>query len=234
MGEPKGAPSITTRNDAVDFLNARIGHGVKPGLERISALLEFMGDPQKAYPSIHVAGTNGKTTVARMVQQILGAHGLATGGFTSPHLHTVEERFTLHGVTIDEADFTDAVKDISWFVEAFEQQEGTSVTYFEVTAALAFSIFATGAIDIAVVEAINAGAQPEFTDPADLLVHDVARELLATGTLSDEIFEAAKSTIGYPCLADAVGVIGHFSATAMMGNVAGAEAAPGAPSMLKA
>ncbi|MCZ6637262.1 MAG: hypothetical protein O7C66_03605 [Alphaproteobacteria bacterium] len=89
-------------------------------------------------------------------------------------------------------------------------------------------------IDIAVVEAINAGAQPEFTDPADLLVHDVARELLATGTLSDEIFEAAKSTIGYPCLADVVGVIGHFSATAMMGNVAGAEAAPGAPSMLKA
>ena len=120
------APSIKTRDQAEAFLDARIGHGVQPGLERITGLLEFMGSPHTEYPSIHIAGTNGKTTLARMVQQILGAHGLATGGFTSPHLHTVEERFTIHGVTVDPHDFADAVADIAWFVEAYRSEEHTS------------------------------------------------------------------------------------------------------------
>ncbi len=156
-------PRIKTREHAEAFLDDRIGQGVKPGLERITGLLEFMGDPQKAYPTIHIAGTNGKTTMSRMVQQILGSHGLATGAFTSPHLHTVEERFALHGVTIDPRDFTDAVADIAWFVEAYEQQAGTSTTYFEVTAALAFSIFATAAVDVAVVE-VGLGGRLDATN----------------------------------------------------------------------
>lgn len=160
---------IRTRDQAEAFLDDRIGHGVKPGLERITALLEFMGDPQDAYPSIHIAGTNGKTTLSRMVQQILGAHGLATAGFTSPHLDVVEERFTLHGMTIDTRDFVDAVADIAWFVEAFEQQSGTSVTYFEVTAALAFSIFATAAIDVAVIE-VGLGGRLDATNVFDAAV----------------------------------------------------------------
>ncbi len=84
------------------------------------------------------------------------------------------------------------------------------------------------------IEAINAGEQPEFTDGADEMVHAVARELLETGTLGDDVFLAAKSTIGYRCLADVVGVIGHFSATAMMANVAGAEPPADAPSQIKA
>ena len=163
------APIIRTRDQAEAFLDDRIGHGVKPGLERITALLEFMGDPQDAYPSVHIAGTNGKTTLSRMVQQILGAHGLATAGFTSPHLDVVEERFTLHGMTIDTRDFVDAVADIAWFVEAFEQQSGTSVTYFEVTAALAFSIFATAAVDVAVIE-VGLGGRLDATNVFDAAV----------------------------------------------------------------
>ncbi len=164
-----GLPTIKTRDQAEAFLDDRIGHGVQPGLDRITGLLEFMGDPQTSYPSIHIAGTNGKTTVSRMVQQILGAHGLATGGFTSPHLHTVEERFTLHGLTLDERDFMDAVADIAWFVEAYEQQANTPVTYFEVTAALAFSIFATAAVDVAVVE-VGLGGRLDATNVLDSAV----------------------------------------------------------------
>jgi dihydrofolate synthase/folylpolyglutamate synthase len=163
VSESASAPIIRTRDQAEAFLDDRIGQGVKPGLERIAGLLEFMGDPQNAYPTIHIAGTNGKTTLSRMVQQILGAHGLATAGFTSPHLHTVEERFTLHGVTIDSRDFTDAVADIAWFVEAYEQQAGTSTTYFEVTAALAFSVFATAAVDVAVIE-VGLGGRLDATN----------------------------------------------------------------------
>jgi dihydrofolate synthase/folylpolyglutamate synthase len=163
------APIIRTRDEAEAFLDDRIGQGVKPGLERISGLLDFMGDPQDAYPTIHIAGTNGKTTLSRMVQQILGAHGLATAGFTSPHLDTVEERFTLHGVTIDSRDFADAVADMAWFVEAYEQQTGTSTTYFEVTAALAFSIFATAAVDVAVIE-VGLGGRLDATNVLDAAI----------------------------------------------------------------
>jgi dihydrofolate synthase/folylpolyglutamate synthase len=163
------SPTIRTRDDAEAFLDDRIGRGGKPGLERIIGLLDFMGNPQDAYPAIHIAGTNGKTTLSRMVQQILGAHGLATGGFTSPHLDVVEERFTLHGVTIDTRDFIDAVADIAWFVEAYEQQSGISLTYFEVTAALAFSVFATAAIDVAVVE-VGLGGRLDATNVLDASV----------------------------------------------------------------
>jgi 4-carboxymuconolactone decarboxylase len=88
-------------------------------------------------------------------------------------------------------------------------------------------------VDRAVIEAINARAEPNFTDRADAMVHAVARELLASGTLGDEIFKASESTLGYQRLADVVGVIGHFSTTAMMANVVGAEPQANAPSYLK-
>jgi dihydrofolate synthase/folylpolyglutamate synthase len=165
VGDPT-IPIIEDRAEAEAFLDERIGHGVKPGLERITGLLEFMGDPHQTFPSIHVAGTNGKTTVSRMIQQILGAHGLATGGFTSPHLSTVEERFAVHGAPIDPDAFTDAVRDIAWFVVGFEQAAGTPVTYFEVTAALAFSIFADRAVDVAVVE-VGLGGRLDATNVVD-------------------------------------------------------------------
>ena len=89
-------------------------------------------------------------------------------------------------------------------------------------------------VEKSVIEAINAGEQPEFTDSADEMVHAVARDLLVTGTLGDDVFKAAATTIGYRRVADVVGVISHFSATAMMANVAGAEPPPDAPSHIKA
>ena len=93
---------------------------------------------------------------------------------------------------------------------------------------------ARAGLDRPVIEAINAGAQPEFTDSADQTVHAVARELLETGTLGADGFKAAASAIGYRRMADVVGVIGHFSATAMMANVAGAEPPADAASRIKA
>ena len=88
-------------------------------------------------------------------------------------------------------------------------------------------------VERTVIEAINAREQPKFTDRADEMVHAVTRELLATGWLADEIFKAAESTLGYKRLADVVGVIGHFTTTAMMANVVGAEPRADAPSLLK-
>jgi 4-carboxymuconolactone decarboxylase len=88
-------------------------------------------------------------------------------------------------------------------------------------------------VDRAVIEAINAGEQPKFMDNADEMVHAVAWELLATGSLGDGSFKAAELTLGYQRLADLVGVIGHFTTTALMANVVGAEPLGHAPSHLK-
>ena len=159
----ESAYSIATRAEAEAFLDDRIGQGVKPGLDRIAGLLDYMGDPQSLVPMVHIAGTNGKTTVARMVQQILGAHGLSTAGFTSPHLGTVEERFTLHGAPIDADRFTETVRDIAWFVTKYEEDRGESTTYFEATAALAFSLMAAEAVDVGVVE-VGLGGRLDATN----------------------------------------------------------------------
>lgn len=88
-------------------------------------------------------------------------------------------------------------------------------------------------LDAAVVEAINAGEQPDFADETDKAVHAVARELLASGTLSDASFESAESALGYPRIAEIVGTIGHFTTTALMANVVGAVPPDDAPSHLK-
>jgi len=143
---------IESHADALRFLDDRIGQGVKPGLERITGLLDFLADPHTQYPVIHVAGTNGKTTVVRLIEALLGAHGLRTGSFTSPHLHRVEERFQLDGSPIDADRFVAAMSDVAWPVTEYERRSGEGVTYFELTAALALSLFAAEAVDVAVIE----------------------------------------------------------------------------------
>jgi len=169
-------PNIADRSTAEAFLDERIGQGVKPGLERITGLLELLGNPQSDYPVIHVAGTNGKTTVTRLVADILGAHGIRTGTFTSPHLHRVEERFSIDGAPVSADVFTQAISDIAWFVEEYERRTGTGITYFEVTAALAFSIFAGVALDVAVVE-VGMGGRWDATsvvEPAVAVITGIA------------------------------------------------------------
>ena len=169
-------PAITDRASAEAFLNDRIGQGVKPGLERITGVLEFMGNPQLDYPVIHVAGTNGKTTVTRLVADILGAHGIRSGTFTSPHLHRLEERFSIDGAPISSDAFTQAVSDITWFIEEYERSAESGVTYFEVTAALAFSVFAEVALDVAIIE-VGMGGRWDATnvvDPAVAVVTGIA------------------------------------------------------------
>lgn len=137
---------------AVAFLDRRIGYGIRPGLERIQHLLGLMGDPHLSYPVIHVAGTNGKTTVVRMISDILGAHGLFTGSFTSPHLHRIEDRYAIGGTSFGPTHLARAVEDIAPFVMIQEEQVGETPTYFELTAAVGFAAFAVDAVDVAVIE----------------------------------------------------------------------------------
>jgi dihydrofolate synthase/folylpolyglutamate synthase len=147
--------------DAVAYLDAHIGRGVDPGLERIRGLLDLIGNPQDVYPIIHVAGTNGKTSVTRMATFLCVAHGLSTGTFISPHLERVEERFAVNGLHPDEPAFVQAVQDVKAFADIFEKRE--VLTYFELTAALALSWFADQAVDVAVVE-VGLGGRLDATN----------------------------------------------------------------------
>lgn len=147
--------------EAVAYLDSHIGRGVVPGLERISGLLDLMGNPEDAYPIIHVAGTNGKTSVTRLASLLCVAHGLSTGTFISPHLERVEERFAINGRNPDEEDFVQAVVDVKAFADIFEQRE--PLTYFELTAALAVSWFADQAVDAAVIE-VGLGGRLDATN----------------------------------------------------------------------
>ena len=151
--------------EAVAFLDRHIGLGVKPGLERTRELLELLGDPQQTYPIIHITGSNGKTSTARIATSLLAAHGLTVGTFTSPHLERVEERFSINGVHATEEDFAEAVADVAPFADLLEQRCGERPTYFELTAAIALAWFASQAVDVAIVE-VGLGGRLDATNAA--------------------------------------------------------------------
>jgi dihydrofolate synthase / folylpolyglutamate synthase len=188
--------TISTRAEAVAFLDSRIDRGVKPGLDRIAGLLELMGDPHRQLPVIHVAGTNGKTTVVRLIAQILGHHGLNAGWFLSPHLQRIEERFAVRGVALDEDRFVAAVADVVPFVEAYEARAGEAgpgdgPTYFELTAAIAFAMFVADAVDVGVVE-VGLGGRWDATNVVDADVSVITGiSLDHTGLLGETIAEIA-------------------------------------------
>ena len=126
----------------------------------------MLADPHLGYPIIHVAGTNGKTSVSRIATAILGAHGLHAGLFTSPHLHAVQERYEAGGEVMTPGQLASAMTEIAPVVEMYEARAGEGVTYFEVTTALAFAWFAERAVDIAVVET-GLGGRLDASNAAD-------------------------------------------------------------------
>jgi len=151
--------------DALAYLEAHIGRGMRPGLERIRDLLALMGDPQATYPIVHVAGTNGKTSTTRMLGVLALAHGLTTGTFTSPHLEKVEERIAVAGRMLSPEEFTQAIADVAAFADIYEERSGRTLTYFELVTAAAFSWFATEAVDLGVIE-VGLGGRLDATNVA--------------------------------------------------------------------
>jgi len=157
------------------------------GLERMRALLRELGDPQNAYPAIHVVGTNGKSTAAIAIEQLLLADGLSVGSTISPHVSGWSERIRIEG---EEADFEDAVASVR------EAAERLDATQFEIVTAAALAAFARARVDAAVVEAGLGGRLDatnvlrsrvvlltnvalEHTDVLGDTLEDIAREKLA-------------------------------------------------------
>jgi dihydrofolate synthase/folylpolyglutamate synthase len=125
---------------------------VQPDLARIRLLTELLGDPQRAYPAIHLAGTNGKTSTARMVDALLRAFGLRPGRYTSPHLQALNERIVIDGHPLAEERFSALYDELLPYVELVDQRTGTPMTFFEVLTGMAFAAFADAPVDVAVLE----------------------------------------------------------------------------------
>jgi dihydrofolate synthase / folylpolyglutamate synthase len=129
---------------------------LEPSTARISALMEMLGSPQLGYPSIHIAGTNGKTSVARMVDALLTALHRRTGRTTSPHLQSAVERISIDGRPISPAKYVDTYREIEPFVQLVDQRSeaagGPAMSKFEVVTGMAFAAFADAPVDVAVVE----------------------------------------------------------------------------------
>jgi dihydrofolate synthase / folylpolyglutamate synthase len=139
-------------------------------LSRVESLLDLLGTPQRTYPSIHITGTNGKTSTARMVDALLRAHGLRTGRYTSPHLETVRERICLDGQPISPERFVAVYDEVAPLAELVDRGSGSPgetstakpgepLTYFDMTTTLAFAAFADAPVDVAVVEVGLGGAE---------------------------------------------------------------------------
>ncbi len=129
---------------------------IDPSLTRIVSVMELLGDPQRAYPVIQVAGTNGKTSTARMIESVLRAYGLRTGLFTSPHLVDARERIRLDGEPVTAERLVDTWNDIEPYVRLVDKNStdagGIPLSYFEVFTSLAYAAFADAPVDVAVIE----------------------------------------------------------------------------------
>ncbi len=139
---------------------------IDPTTERIAALVDILGSPQLTYPTIHVGGTNGKTTTTRMIDSLLFAHGLRTGRFTSPHLETYRERIAINGEPIDPKELIFAYNDIAAYLDLMDSKFEHPISFFEAVTALAFAAFAEHPVDAAVIE-VGMGGQWDATNVVD-------------------------------------------------------------------
>ena len=155
-----------TYEEALDNVYGRLVFGIKPGLERITALMERLGNPQKELKFVHVAGTNGKGTCATLVASALGACGLRVGLYTSPYVLEFRERFQIDGEMIPKEELVEEVETLAPIADQFEES-GDQVTEFEYITALALHWFARRQCDIVVLE-VGMGGRFDATNVIDV------------------------------------------------------------------
>jgi dihydrofolate synthase / folylpolyglutamate synthase len=142
---------------------------LEPSLDRITALVDLLGSPHRGYPVAHIAGTNGKTSVSRMVDALLTALGLRTGRYISPHLQSVTERISLDGVPVDALRYVHTYRDIAPYVAMVDASQPVPLSKFEVLTAMAFAAFADAPVDAGVVE-VGMGGSWDATNVVDAAV----------------------------------------------------------------
>jgi len=156
--------------EAVADLEGRQPERMVPDLSRITALVDLLAHPELTYPTIHVTGTNGKTTTTRLTGALACAHGLSAGVYTSPHLHSLTERLALCDEPIPEEEFAEEYERLLPFLREIDGGSEQRVTYFEVLTALAFVWFADKPVNVGVFEVGMGGVW----DATNVVAGDVA------------------------------------------------------------
>lgn len=172
----------------------------QPRLDATRKAVELLGDPHRAYPIVHVTGTNGKTSTSRIIESILRATGLRTGLVTSPHLERVNERIVIDGEPVDDQRFADGWDDVKPFIEMVDAElaakDEPALTFFEALTVLSFAIFADAPVDVAVVE-VGMGGEWDSTNVADGSVAVFTPiDLDHTRRLGDTVDEIARTKSG--------------------------------------
>jgi dihydrofolate synthase/folylpolyglutamate synthase len=140
-----------------------------PTLDRIAALCDLLGQPQRAYPVIHLTGTNGKTSTARMVDALLRGLGLRTGRFTSPHVQAMTERITIDGEPLTQKRFVEVYDEVVPYAEIIDRSGGHPLSFFELITGMAFASFADAPVDAGIIE-VGMGGTWDATNVADAAV----------------------------------------------------------------
>ncbi|GAA4876222.1 bifunctional tetrahydrofolate synthase/dihydrofolate synthase [Saccharopolyspora cebuensis] len=142
---------------------------IEPSLDRIRALTELLAEPQRGYPVVHVAGTNGKSSTTRMTDALLTRLGLRTGRYTSPHLQLATERIGVDGAPISPEGYVDAYRDVAPFVSMVDSRGDVPMSKFEVLTGMAFAAFADAPVEAAIVE-VGLGGTWDATNVADATI----------------------------------------------------------------
>ena len=167
-----------------------------PSLERMQDLVAVMGDPHVGIPTIHVTGTNGKGSTSKIAIDLLVAHNLHVGGYSSPHLERVNERITANGEALSDDDFASAIELVASVESLLEDKWGSTVTYFEVTSAAALGWHAETACDARVIE-VGLGGKWDATNVLDSDVAVVTNVALDhVETLGPERSDIAREKAG--------------------------------------
>jgi dihydrofolate synthase/folylpolyglutamate synthase len=168
---PRLAPRLAETFDEVEdaLLSRWPETRLEPSLDRILAFTELLGDPQRAYPVIHLTGTNGKTSTSRMIDTLLRALDLRTGRFTSPHVERMTERISVDGEPLSDEDFVAAFNDVAPYMELVDREQDHPLSFFESVVAMAYAAFADAPVDVAVVE-VGMGGSWDATNVADAAV----------------------------------------------------------------
>ncbi|WP_460751946.1 bifunctional folylpolyglutamate synthase/dihydrofolate synthase [Myceligenerans cantabricum] len=145
-------------------------HKMDPTLERVERVMELLGDPHRAFRTVHLTGTNGKSSTARMVESLVREHGLRTGLFTSPHLSSVTERIQIDGEPLDEDRFVEVFEDVAPYLGVVDRESeadgGPPLSFFEVLTVMAIAAFADAPVDVAVIE-VGLGGGWDSTNVVD-------------------------------------------------------------------
>ena len=141
-------------------------HQISPTLDRIAMLTGLLGDPQRAFPVVHVTGTNGKTSMTRMIDSLLRERGLRTGRFTSPHLVSMRERICVDGVPLPAERFVELYDELAPYVRLVDDKQPAPLSFFEVLTGMMFAAFADAPVDVAVIE-VGMGGRWDATNVAD-------------------------------------------------------------------